>query len=190
MEISLNNHPVIFLVLSAIFVLALTVIAAFAFRRARRSSRGNWEDLVKRLVFVDRQSIEQIALDIIEPSGQPRQDKGSAILDATHIWELIGGWKGLEALENNCAVLIDLAFYVQQWYPEALTVTEQLRLNTREIKWHIDRLKIARQTGKLESTIPMYAQQAAAKYYLMTQNLLSLYERGNRSMLAELQKAI
>lgn len=184
------NHPVFFLVVSAVFVVALAAIAGYALYRARRSSRGKWEDLLKRLAFIERGCIEEIALDVVDQFGQPRRDENSAALDASQVWTMIGGWKGLEALENNCTVLIDLAFYVQQWYPEAVAVTEQLRLSAREIEWRISRLKIARQTGKLESTIPMYAQQAIAKYYLMTRSLLALYEQGNLSMLAELEKAI
>ncbi|MGC2606981.1 MAG: hypothetical protein WA419_15640, partial [Silvibacterium sp.] len=139
---------------------------------------------------IDRSRIEEIALDIIDLSGQPRKDEGSAALESAEIWTLIGGWKGLEALENNCAVLIDLAFYVQQWYPEAVATTEQLRLSAREIEWHISRLKIAHQTGKLEDTIPMYAQRAVATYYLMTRQVVALYEQGNVAMLAELQRVI
>jgi len=184
------NHSAFFLGAIAVFVVALSALAGYALYRARRSSRGSWEDILKRLVPLDRSCIEEVALDVIDQSGRPRRDEGSAALDASQIWRMIGGWNGIEALEKNCAVLIDLAFYVQQWYPEAVAVTEQLRLSAREIEWHIDRLKIAHQTGKLESTIPMYAQQAVARYYVMTRSLLALYEQGNFSMVAELQRAI
>jgi hypothetical protein len=98
--------------------------------------------------------------------------------------------EGVEALEANSRVLIDLAFYLQQWYPEALVVAEQLRLSAREIEWQVGRLRGAAQTGKLESAFPMYAQRAAAAYYLMTQRLLDLYEQGNPPRLAALQKAL
>jgi hypothetical protein len=185
-----NAHPVLFLAVAAMFVAALVAIARYSFYRARRSSEVRWEDLLKRLIFIDRDGIEEIALDVIDRHGQTRKDEGSALLESSKIWALIGGWEGLKAVENNCAVLIDLAFYVQQWYPQAVAITEQLRLNAREIEWHISRLKIARQTGKLETTIPMYVQQAVATYYLMTRKVLALYEQGNMTMLAELQKAI
>lgn len=186
----MNVHSVFFLAIAFSFVAIVAAIAAVSLRRARKSSQGSWEDILKRLIPLDRGHVEQIALDVVDSSGRPRRDDGSAALDSSQIWSLIGGWKGMEALENNCAVLIDLAFYVQQWYPEALAVTEQLRLNTREIEWHISRLKVARQTGKLESTIPMYGQQAVATYFLMTRRVLALYEQGNLSMLADLQKAL
>lgn len=186
----MNYHSVLFLSAIALVLAALVAAAAFALNRARRSSRGEWEDILKRLAFIDRSHVQEIALDVIDSSGEPRKDDRSATLDSETIWTLIGGWKGLEALESNCAVLIDLAFYVQQWYPEAVAVTEQLRMNAREIEWRISRLKIARQTGKLENTIPMYAQQTIATYYLMTRRVLALYEQGNLSMLAELQRNI
>ena len=142
--------------------------------RARKSSRATWESLLNRLTFVDRAAIARIALDVIDESGHHRKDETSATLETAEIWKLIGGWNGVEVLESNCTVLIDLAFYVQQWYPEALVVAEQLRLSTREIEWHVERLRSAAKLGKLESSIPMNAQRAAVAYYLMTQYVLAL----------------
>jgi hypothetical protein len=39
-------------------------------------------------------------------------------------------------------------------------------------------------------SFPFYAQRAVVTYYLMTRRLLHLYEAGNFSMLADLQRAI
>jgi hypothetical protein len=47
---------------------------------------------------------------------------------------LIGGLQGLEVLEKNSDVLIELAFYLQQSYPEAIVIAERLRLDARELK--------------------------------------------------------
>jgi hypothetical protein len=60
---------------------------------------------------------------------------------------LIGGLRGLEILETNSEVLIDLAFYVQQCYPEALVIAERLCLDNRELNWLVVRLKGADRTG-------------------------------------------
>jgi hypothetical protein len=185
-----NTRTIVYLFSVAILVTALLVIAAHYLRRARRSSRNDWENLLKRLTAVDRSSIAEVALDIIDESGQQRRDEGSATLDAAQIWKLVGGLDGLEVLAANCAVLIDLAFYVQQWYPEALLVTEQMRLSAREIQWHVERLRSAKRTGKLESAFPMYAQRAVATYYLMTRRILALYELGNHVMLADLERTL
>jgi len=174
----------------AVFVIVLIVIAVYFYRRAQKTSQRDWRQLLTRLTIVDRSSIAEVALDIIDESGQQRKDGGSAALEPSEIWKLVGGLEGLEVLEANCAVLIDLAFYVQQWYPEALAVAEQLRLSAREIEWHVERLKGAQRTGKLESAFPMYAQPAVAAYYLMTRRVLALYEEGNLAMLADLREAL
>ena len=185
-----DSRTVVFFVAIAAFLVVLATIAVRSYRRAGKSSDGDWERLLKRLQVVDRSSIAEVALDIIDESGQQRRDEGSAILEPEQIWKLVGGLKGLEVLKTNCAVLIDLAFYVQQWYPEALVVAEELRLSAREIEWHVERLKSAERTGKLKSAFAMYAQPAVGKYYLMTQRLLALYEQGNLPMLADLRKAL
>ena len=85
---------------------------------------------------------------------------------------------------------VDLAFYVQQWYPEASVVAEQLRLNAREVAWHVSRLKGASKTGKLEIFFADYARPVVTTYYLMTQRVLALYERYNLPGLVDLQRAI
>jgi hypothetical protein len=103
---------------------------------------------------------------------------------------LIGGLRGLEILETNSEVLIDLAFYVQQWYPETLVIVEQLRLDNRELKWFVARLKGAERMGNLTISFPHYARRAVAVYYRMTRRVLVLYEMGNFSLLSDLQKAL
>jgi hypothetical protein len=54
----------------------------------------------------------------------------------------------------------------------------------------VARLRGAARTGNLEISFPFYAQRAIATYYLMTRRVLGLYEAGNFSMLADLQKTI
>ncbi len=160
-------------------------VAAYFMLRARRISRSAWRSLLGRLKQIDRDKFTTVALDLLEEEGsQPRQ------LDPETIFEMIGGMSGLDALEENCDVLVDLATYVQRWYPEALLLAEDLRLNAREIKWHIGRLRGASQTGHLREHFPMYAQRAVATYYLMTRSLLVLYEGVELPEFAELRHAI
>src|SRR5580692_4326634 len=103
-----GSHAVLFLIAVTIFVASLIAIAARSYLRARNSSQKQWESLLKRLSFVDRSSIAEVALDFVDESGQQRKDEASGALDSTQIWKLVGGLKGLELLEANCAVLIDL----------------------------------------------------------------------------------
>jgi hypothetical protein len=111
-------------------------------------------------------------------------------LEPSAIWTLLGGLEGLEALERNCHVLVELAAHVQESYPEALIVAERLRLHAREIEWHVGRLKGAAQTGNLQSSFVDYAQRAAATYYMMTKLVLNLYEHVDFPKLAQLEQAI
>jgi hypothetical protein len=185
-----NPQNIYFLVVLAIFLLVLATIFVVYFRRARETSQGTWNDLLKRLTLLDRDSIAKIALDAIDDPGLSAAGEAGGLLDPGQIWPLIGGLEGLEVLECNCAVLIDMAFYVQRWYPEAVVVAEQLRLNAREIEWHLERLKGAARTGNLKSAFPDYAQRAITTYYLMTRSLLALYEQGNLPEFAELQRAL
>lgn len=189
----MSARSVYFLASMAVFFIALVAAATRYFlhyRKSRRYPYGTWEDLFRRLAILDRDNIALIARDFIDETGQWRTSEDDLDLDPSQIWPLIGGMEGLESLQRNCAVLIDLVFYLQQWYPEALVLAEQLRLNAREIEWHIDRLKAAEHTGKLETSFPDYAQRAVAIYYLMTRRVLALYDHGQLPGLADLQGAL
>jgi hypothetical protein len=186
----MTAQVIAFAALALIFAAMLVIVAIRAYRRSHRTSEASWDELLGRLVAVNHGSIAEVALDLVDESGVHRNDASSAVLEPEEIWEKVGGMDGLEILERNCSVLIDLACYVQRWYPEAVVVAEQLRLSAREIEFHIGRLRAARATGKLEVVFSMYAPRAVATYYFMTRKLLSLYEKGNMEMLSALEKAI
>jgi hypothetical protein len=158
--------------------------------RARRQARTPWAELLNRLVWVDQHNIARVALDVIPESGEPADAHERFSLEPSDIWKLVGGMEGLEAIERNCEVLVELAAYVQRWYPEAIMVAEQLRLNAKEIEWHVGRLKGAAQTGNLQSSFADYAQRAVVAYYLMTRHLVQLYHQADVPGLADLQTAL
>ena len=173
-----------FLVAVAAFLTVLAALAVYFIVRARRASRQTWNTLVNRLRQIDRDKFAAVALDLLEEEEQKPQ------LEPDQIYEMIGGMDGLNALEENCDVLVELAAYVQRWYPEALQLAEELRLNSREIQWHIGRLRGAAQTGHFREQFPLYAQRAVATYYLMTRSLLLLYEGAQVPEFAALQRAL
>jgi hypothetical protein len=186
-----NTPSLYFVAAIAIFLVVLVFIAGYYYSQSRhRSSSAGWEELFAKLTWVDRNHIAEVALDLVDESGQPKIADDAGSMEPSHMWRLIGGLEGLEVLERNSDVLIDLAFYVQQWHPEALPIAERLRLDARQLKWHVARLKGAAQKGNLQVSFPFYAQRAVVSYYLMTQRLLRLYEAGNLSMLADLQRAL
>jgi hypothetical protein len=179
-----------FVVLAALLLAALGAILLRYYLRARRSAESTWDDILKRLTWIDRDNVAMIALDVIEESGEPRPQEESFALDPSRIWTLLGGLEGLQVIEHNCQVLVELASYIQEWHPEALVVAEQLRLNAREIEWHVGRLKGAAETGNLQSSFAAYAQRATVTYYLMTKHVLELYSQVGFPRLADLQQAI
>jgi hypothetical protein len=186
----MDRHLIVFLSVIAAFLLALATVAGFYWKRSRASSKAQWEQLIARFTFIDRDSIQRVALDHIDSSGWPRSDEGARSLNSSEIWKLIGGMQGLEVLEANCAVLIDMACYLQRWYPEAMTTAEQLRKSAEEIQWHVGRLKGAVIPEKVASEFADYARPAIASYYLMTRRILALYEDANFPGLIKLQRTI
>lgn len=179
-----------FLIFATLLLAVLIATLLYYYFRARRSAEITWEDMLKRLTWIDRTAISTIALDAVSELGERRSEEEGFVLDRIEIWRLLGGLEGLEIIEHNCKILVELATYVQRWYPEALVVAEQLRLNAREIEWHVGRLKGAVKTGNLDTAFADYARSAVATYYIMTRQLLALYDQASFPRLAELQRAI
>jgi hypothetical protein len=181
----------LYFVALGVFLLIALIAALFRhYLRSRGSPETTWENLLSRLVWIDRDAIATIAQDAVSEDGDSRPQGDCFALDNGVIWNLLGGLQGLEVIERNCQVLVELAAYLQRWYPEAIVVAEQLRLNAREIEWHVGRMKGAAQTGNLEASFAPYAQRAVVIYYLMTRHVLTLYGQANFPRIAELQQAI
>jgi hypothetical protein len=173
-----------------LFVSILIAVAAYYYVRSRRRPEADWDELFARLRWIDRNHIAEVALDLVDESGQPRAPESAVRLEPSRMWSLIGGLEGLEVLEGNSDVLIELAAFIQRWYPEAIVIAEQMRLDARELKWHVARLRGAARKGDLQVSFPFYAQRAVVRYYLMTKRVLTLYQAGNVSMLTQLQRAL
>lgn len=179
-----------FLAVSVVFLATLIVLVIVYYRRSRKVSGSTWEGLLARLILVDPHGVQRIALDAIDVDGNPRRDEHAKQLETEEIWQLIGGLEGVEALQHNSRVLVDMAAYLQSWYPEALAAAEELRLSAREIEWHVSRIQTGAANANLDAWFGAYAQNAAATYYLMTRQILSLYERGDAQLLGDLQKSL
>jgi len=177
--------------IAMIVLVAGMVAAAFWYiRKARRRDAATWDSLIARLEPIDRRAVAAIALDLFDESGTRRSGTEADLLDPSEVWDMIGGLTGLEAMDRNCAVLIDIAAHVQRWYPEAVVVAEQLRLNAREVQFHLGRLKGAVRTGNLHTAFADYAQRAVATYYRMTRSVLALCEHAEAPGRAALEQAI
>jgi hypothetical protein len=183
-------RSVYYLAAVAIFLTVLISMVGSYYYGVRRPSQESWESLMRRLISVDRASVAKIALDFIDDPEQSDKDDSGTEVEPSDISQLIGGLKGIEVLEKNSQVLIDMACYLQRSYPDALLIAEQLRQSAREIESHVGRLRGAAQNGSLEVNFPFYGQRIIATYYLMTRQLLTLSEQGNVPMLADLQKAL
>jgi hypothetical protein len=179
-----------FIITATAFFIVLIIVSLYSVSRIRRASQSSWESLVKRLVSVDTKAIEVIALDLIGKPEQREAETGYADLDTSRILEMIGGLQGLEILKKNSGVLVDMAAHLEHWYPEALAIAEELRLEARELDWHVDRLRGAAKTGNLEVSFPAYGQQAIATYYRMTRELLAFCAQVNPPIHAALVKAL
>jgi hypothetical protein len=169
-----------FLISAAVVFTVLIAVALYYLSRVRSYQRS-WDELLARLLKVDRGRIEAVALDAIEPSGRRRRDEQARELTPEQIWNLLDGVDGVEILEKNSHVLVEIAMHLRKWYPEAAEAAEMLRRQATELGRDVENLRMADAKGHLEFHFASYAQNATIGYYLMTQRLLDLYHESRLS---------
>jgi hypothetical protein len=165
------NHLFVLLVFS--LVAALAAVALWS--RKRTSRRSEWNTLVARLARIDRDRLAQIAA-AQEHHEETAGAEYTQAEEQSRLWFREVGLQGLEDMQNNCAVMIDMAHYIQSRYPEAVVVAEQLRLTARQIEWHLDRIRLASKAGHVEACFAEYGNRAIRLYCGMTETLKLLYE--------------
>ncbi len=168
----------------------LVVLAVVYSRRLRKVQEATWEELLGRLIIVDRHGVERIAKDSADMEGQYREGARARELKADEVWQLVGGLRGLEALVHNSRVLVDIAAYLQSWHPEAQAAADELRQSAREIEWHVERLQQGERNGNVDGWFAAYARESVATYYRMTRRILSLCQDGNGRLFNDLQRSI
>lgn len=172
-----------------IFLLLVSIALAYGLR-LRRARKSTWEELMSRIVPIDRHSIETIAQHTVDPSGQPLSEEDRRELGRQDIWILLGGMKGIDRIESNSHVLIEIAGYLERWHPEAVDVAAALRTEAKKLEWHVSRLRAAEKNRCLEEHFHFYGRSAAVSYYLMSQQLRSLYQKSHSTLFGELLKAL
>lgn len=167
--------------MSSIPALGGEFVLMSAHRAMNRTSspKMEWEALFKKLTPIDWHGVVHVALDAVDESGHRRTDKRARKLGPKEIWTLLGEIDGIKKLELNGRVFVEIAIYLQKLHPEAATAVRELRLQARELEWHVGRLKMAEEEGSLEFHVPTYAQNAAIGYYLMEIRLRSLCQQIN-----------
>ncbi len=175
----MNERFFLFVTLFVLVVVSLIAAWIYYHLRARRLYSQNWETILARVTPIDRGNLKIVALDLLGDARELDRRDGPCELESTEIVKLVGDLEGLETIQRNCEALIELACYCQRLYPEALVVAEELRLNAREIRWHLDRLDAAARNGSSRAAFGEYAQRIATIYYLMTRRLIALYEIAN-----------
>lgn len=186
----MNMQMFLALAATAVVFLVLIAVAVKYLKRLRKSQKSTWEELMQRIAPVDRRSVEMVALDAVDSSGERRSDEHRRELGRQEIWNLLGGMDGINRIENNARVFIEMAAYLERWHPEASDKAEELRLEARRLEWHVGRLRAAESNHSLELHFHSYGQNAAISYYLMLNKLFALYQHNQQSLLGDLQRAL
>jgi hypothetical protein len=184
----MNRTLLISLATSAAAFTILLLVAIRYVRAHRKARRTTWEALMKRLVPVDEKAIERIALDAVDASGGHKTAEHPRELGRKDIWRLLNGMDGINRIDNNARVIVEMAAYLERWHPEASETAEGLRLEARSLEWHVGRLRDAEISDCLDFHFHSYGQRAALSYYTMLKSVLALAQQNKGPLFTEIRR--
>jgi len=173
--------PVVLLGSAAAALVARTVDSFYSTARSRRE---DWRDLVAGLHPVDLEGLTVVARDFLEPSHNQLK------LEPEQLWQLIGGWEGLNRMRRNAEIMLALAAYTQRWnFDEGVIVTERMRRDALKLRRAVQQLKLHLiprfllvLPARIRFNFPFEVHEVASSYYLMRQRLLALYETSHAGL--------
>ena len=168
--------------------LPLSLIVALLFAAAFRSyssslklTKVDWKDLISRLQPLNEKGVDLVARDYLEP--QARQIE----MEPDQMWELVGGYEGLNRMRENANIMLALAVYTQRWnFNEGVIVSERMRRDALALRRSVRRVELRRVLRKFMRRFglrePFDVHEAVASYYLMRRRLRALYETSNAGL--------
>ncbi len=168
-----------------VVLVALAVVQARFYARRHRVRRMTWDDHLARLKPVNLRSVEEVAESFLSPS------KSQLRLEPIVMWEYVGRREGLNVLNANADVILDLAAFAARWDDvEGRVVAKMIRHDGVRLKRAVRIIKLIMFCGIFRNLAPLKLQEAAAHYHLMRRRLLGLYETANTDLYPRLAEAV
>jgi len=165
--------------------LVVGVLYVQAWNKKNRLSATTWQELVGKLAEVPMSGITKVALDYLQAP------KGQLSMQTDEMWLLVGGAKGLERMEANAEILIQLAVFAEQWnLQESRIVGERMRSEGLVLRRAVRKARMGMWFGNGRATGPLLVQEAASSYFLMRQRLLALYKTAHKGRYGRLSIAL
>jgi hypothetical protein len=175
---------------------SLWLVVALLFAAAIRSyssslklTNVDWKDLVSRLQQLNEEGVATVAREFLEPHARQIE------MEPDQIWELIGGYEGLNRMRENANIMLALAVYTQRWnFDESVIVSERMRRDGLALQRSVRRVELRRMMRRFTQRFglrePFDVHEAVASYYLMRQRLLALYETSHAGLYPTLASAL
>ncbi|MGI8772901.1 MAG: hypothetical protein ACR2JE_15875 [Acidobacteriaceae bacterium] len=173
----------------ALVILLVVALNVSFFWKHRKRKQHTWEELVAALQPVALPRLEIVARHHLRLEAAP------LALESDQVWELLGGFEGLERLRTNASLMIELAAHVARWNSEEGTIVcEWIRHDAVALRRAVLRIEIAHACRKFYPGAwlrhPFHLNEAASAYYVMRQRLLALYENNHAAFYPRLAEAL
>jgi len=168
--------------LAIVLVAALVLLPQFGFLvRRKKSSKQNWEDTVASVEEVNLEGIRAIADMFLNPT------KDQLRLEPPVMWEMLGGFKGLQRMHTNAELMLELCVYAERWDFQGPVISEMIRLDAINFNKAVRQVELSFVFGLGNVRGHFAIMEVAAHYDLIRRRLLGQYEKSHVGRLPLLQ---
>ena len=173
-----------FAVCIALIGLAVGAQLRFA-RRERALKHVSWDDLIGRLRPMNTIELQKIADCFLHPDAhQLRVEPGT-------MWETVGGLAGLQQLNSNVEVMLQLAIYAERWNDaNGRVLSEIMRRDAVRVQACVQKIELSMLTRRGLVYLGMELQEAIASYCLLRARLLGMYTECHAGLLPKLSGVV
>lgn len=163
-------------------VVALGAYQVCFIRRERKIAAIRWEDLLAQLQRMDSAGLREIADCYLRPTDQQLR------IEPGEMWEIVGGFAGVQSLRRNSEVMLNLAMYAERWNDaNGRVLSEIMRRDAVRIRAAVQQVEWVMFTRRGLVYLGLELQEAISSYCLMRARLLGMYAECHSGLLPQLQ---
>ena len=144
-----------------------------------------WDDLVAQLQDLNTAGLKEISDCYLHPG------KSQLRIEPGVMWDTVGGLAGVQKLNRNSQIMLNLAMYAERWNDtNGRVLSEIMRRDALRIRTSVQRIELAMLSQRGLVYLGLELQEAIASYCLMRARLLGMYEECHSGLFPRLVAAL
>lgn len=172
----------------AVIALVASAVVAhqlFFLAKRRRLAARSWQDVLAKVEPIHLESLQDVASVFLDPDGHQLR------FEPDTVWEMLGGFEGVERLKRNADAMLELAVYAERWNTDhGKCVSELIRRDAVNLTRAVQQVEMAMVFRVGTVRAPFALLELAGHYELIRRRLIGIYQVSHAGLLPALEARI